>query len=55
MFHKKQENILETQSIRKTAPTNHASLNRFKKKISQSGMLDVADKDYSKRADKMQT
>ena len=29
---KKQENILETQSIRKTAPTIHASLDRFKKK-----------------------
>ena len=55
MLHKKQENILETQSIRKTAPTNHASLDRFKKKISQSGMLDVADKEYSRRANKMQT
>ena len=33
MLHKKQENILETQSIRKTAPTNHASLDRFKKNI----------------------
>jgi hypothetical protein len=30
MLHKKQENILEAQSIRKTAPTNHASLDRFK-------------------------
>ena len=30
---KKQENILDTQSIRKTASTNHASLDRFKNKI----------------------
>jgi len=52
---KKQENILDTQSIRKTAPTIHASLDRFKKEISQSGMLDVADKEYSRRANKMQT
>ena len=36
MLHKKQENILETQSIRKTATTNHASLDRFKKKYSKA-------------------
>ena len=35
MLHKKQENILETQSIRKTATTNHASLDRFKKNIAK--------------------
>jgi len=52
---KKQENILEAQSIRKTAPTNHASLDCFKTKISQSSTLDVADKEYSRRANKMQT
>ena len=36
MLHKKQENILETQSIRKTAPTNHASLDRLKQKYSKA-------------------
>ena len=40
MLHKKQESTLETQSIRKTASTNHASLDRHAGRGRQKNIAD---------------